>query len=233
MFAVFTRRFVVSVSVILALVISITVGVVVVSANTVAPIVEYVIVIDAGHGGVDGGVVGASGLTCEREINLEYAQCLASYFEAMNCKVVMTRTNSNGLYDAFSTNRKKDDMLKRQEIINNVNPDIVISLHQNGYVLPNQRGIGTFFNPENSASEELANYIQQRFIEKIDYARELALSGDYFILNCTPYTSVLIECGFLTNPEEEILLQQEVYKETVCYEIFCAVIGYLVVEKNL
>ena len=211
---------------------SITVGVYINNASTVTPVYDYVIVIDAGHGGIDGGVVGASGQTKESDINLEYALCLATYFNSMNCKVVQTRTTQDGLYSMFSTNKKMDDMKKREEIINNAEPDIVISIHQNGFVLENQRGIGTFFNPNVEGSQELAEFMQSRFQATFEYARVSALAGDYFILNCSPYNSVLVECGFLTNPEEEILLNTEEHKLKVCYQIFCSIIGYLITSRT-
>jgi len=197
------------------------------------PMYEYTIVIDAGHGGIDGGVVGVSGETKESDINLEYALRLGEYFESMSVNVVYTRTTKDGLYSAFSDNKKADDMKERQKIIEKAKPDLVISIHQNGYISPNQRGITAFFNPKIEASKQLATIMQDRFKENIEHARSEALAGDYYILNCTNYVGVLVECGFLTNAEDEALLKTKEYKEKVCYQIFSSVIKYLVMNDIL
>ena len=195
--------------------------------QTSTPKVQYCVLIDAGHGGIDGGVVGYSGKTKESDLNLKYSMCLGEYFEGLNCKVVYTRSNENGLYSEFATNKKVDDMKKREQIIKDNKPDLVISIHQNGYVLPDQRGITAFYKINHNASRELANCIQNRFKEKLEYARSEALEGDYYILNCSNTTSVLIECGFLTNPDDEILLTNIDYMNKVCHEIFSACVLYL------
>lgn len=193
-----------------------------------SPRYSYTVVIDAGHGGVDGGVVGFNGNVKESDLVLEYAKCLGEYFNSLEINVVQTRTTKEGLYSSLARNKKQDDMKKRQEIIFKARPDIVISLHMNGYVLSSQRGITAFFNASNESGKVLAMTMQDRFKQTIDHARSEALSGDYFILNCTNFTSVLIECGFLTNEEEEQLLITNEYKEKVCFAIFSATLSYLI-----
>lgn len=197
------------------------------------PLKKYCVVIDAGHGGIDGGVVGYSGKTNERDINLIITKKLGSLFNAMGFKVVYTRVNENGLYDSNATNKKADDMKKRIQIINNANADLVISIHQNGYTLPSQRGITAFYKSGQDASKNLADTLQNRFKENIEYARSEALMGDYYILNECKSMCVLVECGFLTNPEEEILLQDEKYQQEICFEIFSGCIQYLVSKGDI
>ncbi|MGN1227274.1 MAG: N-acetylmuramoyl-L-alanine amidase [Christensenellales bacterium] len=203
------------------------------SINVSTPITQYVVVIDAGHGGIDGGVVGASGKTKESDINLAYSLCLGAYFEGLNFKVVYTRKDDNGLYSEFAKNKKVDDMKKREEIINNANADLVISMHQNGFTLPDQRGITAFYKINHQNSKDLADCIQARFQKNLEYARAEALPGDYFILNCTNTLSVLIECGFLTNPDEEVLLNDKNYMNKVCHEIFSACVMYFIESHML
>ena len=232
MFCVLKKKNIIFVSIAIIIAMSASLGGYFISSNS-KPIYEFTIVIDAGHGGIDGGVVGASGTTKESDINLEYALCLESYFKSLNINVVQTRRTKDGLYGAFSENKKIDDMKKREEIITNANADVVISIHQNGYVLPNQRGICAFFNPKVETSKGLAVFMQDVFKERLDNARKEALCGDYFILNCTDRTSVLVECGFLTNPDDEKLLLTSEYKEKVCYSIFTAVVGFLVENAHL
>ena len=184
-----------------------------------------VVVIDAGHGGIDGGCEGVSGTT-ERVINLEYAKTLKSYFENYGYKVVMTRENLDGLYSNFSSNKKKDDMLARKKIIENANADVVISIHMNAFPLQSSRGAQVFYSKEHEVSKKLAECIQDVFIENLPKARKNADVGDYYLLNCSNIPSVIVECGFLSNPEEEQLLLSENYREKLCYSIMCGVAKY-------
>lgn len=203
------------------------------STNVYSPKYNYTIVIDAGHGGVDGGVVGFSGESIESDLTLKYAKCLASYFSSIEVNVVQTRTTKEGLYSSLASNKKQDDMKKRQEIIFSTKPNLVLSLHMNGYVLPSQRGIMAYYKDSDENSKTLANTLQERFLQNIPHARKEALAGDYFILNCSNYTSVLIECGFLTNEEEEKLLTSDDYMHKVCFEIFTATFSYLVENAKI
>ena len=230
---VFKKKNVIILALCIIAVLTVSLGSYFIQVNANRPIYDFTIVIDAGHGGIDGGVVGYSGETKESDINLEYALCLESYFKSLNINVVQTRKTKDGLYGAFSSNKKIDDMKKREQIIDDANADIVISIHQNGYILPDQRGICAFFNPNVQTSQDLATYMQDVFKENLDNARQEALAGDYFILNCTDRTSVLIECGFLTNPDDEKLLNTTEYKEKLCYTIFSAVVGYLIENTQL
>ena len=186
----------------------------------------YSIVIDAGHGGIDGGSEGFNG-TKESEINLAYAKTLEQYFKDFGFKTTMTRTNENGLYSPFASNKKKDDMQKRKEIIENVKPDIVISIHMNSFALSTSRGAQVFYNKDNENSKLLADQIQKQFVQNLVKPRQTTQKGDYFILNCTSIPSVIVECGFISNQEEETLLNTDIYREKVCYSILCGVVSYL------
>lgn len=197
------------------------------------PLLNYCVVIDAGHGGIDGGVEGYSGENCERDINLQFALKLGELFKAMKVDVVYTRLDNNGLYDENATNKKVDDMNKRIKLIEENNANLVISLHQNGYTSSEQRGISTFYKGGQTASENLAKTLQSRFKQNIEHARSEALEGDYFILNECSALCVLVECGFLTNPEEEQLLVNGEYQDKICFEIFTGCIQYLVAKGDL
>lgn len=175
-----------------------------------------IIVIDAGHGGSDGGSVSPFSGIDENHINLEYAKTLQQIMQNIGFKVVMTRENLNGLYPLYSSNRKKDDMKKRKQIIQKSDACLVVSIHMNSFPLQSCFGCQTFYNPENQASIILATNIQEMFKKNLSNARKSAQSGDYFILNCTDKPSVLIECGFLSNKEEEKLLQTDQYRNTLC-----------------
>ena len=183
------------------------------------------IVVDAGHGGIDGGSVGYSGTT-ERVINLDYAKTLKKYLESYGFNVVMTRENLDGLYSAYSTNKKKDDMMERKKIIEDANADLVISIHMNSFPLQSCRGAQVFYNPESEISKSLAESIQSTFVTNLPNARKNIDVGDYYMLNCTNVPSVIVECGFISNAEEEKLLLNEEYREKLCYSILCGVVKY-------
>ena len=185
------------------------------------------IVIDAGHGGRDGGSEGTLPGSNERELNLLYANTLKKYLEEYGINVVMTRTTTAGLYSAFSSNKKKDDMEKRRQIIQKANADMVISIHMNSFPLKSCRGAHVFYNPDNEVSKNLANEIQSSMYSSLSYAKNNPGVGDYYILTCTDVPAVIIECGFLSNPEEELLLLSTEYREKVCYAILCGIIKYL------
>ncbi|MDD4815758.1 MAG: N-acetylmuramoyl-L-alanine amidase [Clostridia bacterium] len=193
------------------------------------PLNLYTIVIDAGHGGIDGGSVGVNTGKDENYINLQYALTLQGIFEKYNIKIVMTRTNLNGLYNNFSDNKKLDDMEKRKKIIDQSNADLVISIHMNSFPLSSCKGAQVFFSNNNEPSQKLATCIQEIFIYTLPNARQEALVGDYYLLNNFKIPSVIVECGYLSNPEEELQLLKSEYKELVCYSIFIGVLKFLAV----
>ena len=189
------------------------------------PMWKAVIVIDAGHGGIDNGSVGYSG-SYESELNLKYAFCLKKYCQDFGYKVVLTRTNENGLYSPFAQNKKKDDMQKRKEIIENASPDIVVSIHMNSYPEEYCRGAQVFYNKQSESGKMLADCIQKQFVSNLVKARKSADVGDYYICNATNYTSVICECGFISNKQEEDLLKSDDYCNQVCYSILLGIMSY-------
>ena len=190
-----------------------------------SPKTRYTVVIDAGHGGIDGGSVGKSGI-CEAVINLSYAKCLKEYLVDFGFNVVMTRSTDDGLYSPFAKNKKKDDMKKRKEIIENSGTDFVVSIHMNSYDSSSQ-GAEIFYGENDEPSRNLALNIQKYFSKYLKNARQEIKVGDYYILNAIKAPSVLVECGYLSNPQEEALLLTEDYKKEVCYSILLGILGYL------
>ena len=102
----------------------------------------------------------------------------------------------------------------------------------NKFTQSSENGAQVFFEQGNKESEELANSIRDILVANFDNARKLTLAGDYYILNQTEPIGVIVECGFLSNPTEEKLLQQEEYQNKMCYSIFCGIINYLGVANN-
>ena len=191
-----------------------------------SPKTKYTVVIDAGHGGIDGGSVGKNSGICEAVFNLNYANCLREYLQDFGFNVVMTRTTDSGLYSPFASNKKKDDMKKRREIIENANADFVISIHMNSYSSKSQ-GAQVFYGKDDEPSKKLADNLQTYFIKYLEKARKETKVGDYYMLNAIKAPSVLVECGYLSNPNEETLLLKEDYKKEVCYSILLGVLAYL------
>ena len=186
-----------------------------------------VIVIDAGHGGVDGGSVGRSTGIKESELTLSYALNLSRQLSTLGINVILTRNGEMGLYDPKAGNLKKSDMQKRKQIIDEAKPDLVISIHMNSFPLSSGRGAQVFYKKQNEKGKVLAEDIQQQFISSLPYARKDAKAGDYFIVNCTDIPAVIVECGFLSNPQEEKLLVSKEYQDKVCYSIVCGVLSFL------
>lgn len=170
--------------------------------------------------------MGASGIT-ESTLNLEYAKTLRRYFSEYGFNVIMTREGENGLYSAFSKNKKKDDMQKRKQIIENSGANFVISIHMNSFPTGSSRGAQVFYAKDNNVSKSLADCIQTEFLRTLIKPRKNSSVGDYYILSCTNVPSILIECGFVSNAEEENLLISKDYREKLCYSILCGSIMYL------
>jgi N-acetylmuramoyl-L-alanine amidase len=182
----------------------------------------FCVVIDAGHGGRDLGASGPSGTT-ERDINLRIARFLKADFEARGVKAVLTRKNDFSLADINARNQKKSDMEARRKIIEKTKPDLVISIHLNTYPNASVRGMQTFYAGE--SSKKYADAIQTQFNNTSLLVNRRATQGDYFILDCTAYPSVLVECGFLSNAEEEELLDTQEYQKMIAQIIAKGVTG--------
>ena len=194
--------------------------------KTLSPKSKYIIVIDAGHGGIDGGCEGATTGITEANLNLDYAKCLKQKMEDFGFGVVMTRSSESGLYNPLANNKKRDDMKKRKQIIENANADFVISIHMNSYS-SNSCGAQVFYGKDDEPSQFLASNIQKHFVANLQDARQEIKVGDYYMLNAIKAPSVLVECGYLSNPKEEALLITEEYKNEVCYSILLGVLEYL------
>lgn len=193
---------------------------------------EFTIVIDAGHGGIDGGVTGVNTGTPEAGLNLDIAKRLKNSFEGAGIGVVLTRATSAGLYGHATEGMKAKDMKARAAIIASVKPDLVISIHQNAFPLHGERGAHVFFRKDSQPSREYALRIQQQLKENLPCSDRVPQAGDYYILNCTDVPAVLVECGFLSNPEDEANLLKEEYREKVAHHIFLGVMSLYVSKSD-
>ena len=196
--------------------------------NTFSSSRKFTVVIDAGHGGIDGGASGIVTGVRESDINLLIAKNLKSLFENSGFNVVMTRDSDEGLYGTTDPGFKKRDLKKREEIINGSLADLCVSIHLNVYSSSSRRGAQTFFNKDYPESKKLADIIQAR-INGMSMSPRLcnALSGDYYLLNTCKIPTVIVECGFLSSPDDEKLLISESYRLQISEAIFRGSIDYL------
>jgi len=186
------------------------------------------VVIDAGHGGIDNGVTGKYTGVKESQLNLIISKKIGALFEDAGIEVVYTRNTESGLYGVATASLKRKDMQKREEIIKKTNPNLVLSIHMNYYSMPSRRGAQVFYKADDDKGKNLARFIQNELNEMPDASRECSiLSGDYYILNCTNFPSALVECGFLSNMEDEKLLTNSTYQDNISYTIFKGAMGFL------
>lgn len=187
------------------------------------------IVLDAGHGGIDGGVVGRSTGIKESDLNLAIVYKLKDCLEVMGFRVELTRKTEAGLYGTTAKGFKKRDMQRRKEIIEEADPDLLISIHQNFYPTRNTRGGQVFYGKEQTGSRRLAFTLQEN-INRL-YAEEnargrAAASGQFFILQCANCPAVIVECGFLSNTEDERLLLSEQWQADLAKTLADGVMDY-------
>lgn len=191
------------------------------------------IAVDAGHGGYDGGAVGRVSGVPEKGLNLDVAQRLEKLLRAQGADVVMTRTGDYALCDENPPIRKKlQDMQRRAEIIRLNDADMVISIHMNEYAGRSESGPQVFYREGCPAGRLLAGAIQAAMIRGLKPAKERpALGGDYYILTLG-VPSVLVECGFLSNREEEQKLLGEDYRQRVAQAIAQGVMDWQALEAQ-
>lgn len=201
--------------------------------QTAAASIRMTIVIDAGHGGIDGGVIGVNTKVKESDVNLAIARLLQAQFEEAGFVVVQTRPTEAGLYGTATEGYKKRDMKKRAEIISHSQPAAVISIHQNSFPLSSRRGAQVFFRETSESSRTLACSIQTALNAMPECVRKsAALVGDYYILNCSDYPSVIVECGFLTNAADEALLLSQEYRERIAETVCAGTLAYLAAASS-
>ena len=176
------------------------------------------------------GASSASGIT-ENTINLSIALKLKTILEDVGTNVILTRSDENGIYEEDKTTiheKKVSDLKKRVEIGNSSNADIFVSIHLNKIEQSKYYGWRTFYKKGDKNAEVLAKAIQKQIKESVgrENKREaLTISGKYIIDNVKIPTTI-VECGFLSNPEEERLLQQEEYQNKLALGIFMGIIEY-------
>lgn len=191
-----------------------------------------VIILDAGHGGFDGGCVSAEGVP-EKGINLSILLRLRDMLEISGYEVEVTRDSDVSIHDKGIeglANQKSSDMDNRLALFNKYDNAVCISIHQNQFTDPVYNGAQMFYSSTDSRSEELARSIQSSFVELLqpDNKREIKLCGkELFLCYYSENPTVMVECGFLSNPEEAALLNTEEYQEKVALTIFNGISNFV------
>ncbi len=193
--------------------------------TSIRPANKYCVVLDAGHGGIDGGSVGESGIF-ERDLNLSVTQKIKGLLNTLNIDVVETRKTQDGLYGEFAHGFKQKDMKERKKIIDSSNADLVVSIHMNYFKDSSAHGAQVFYKPGCLKSKTLAGTTQNLFQKNLFKARKEPLKGDFFILTCSEKPGILVECGYLSNREEEALLISQEYQNKLAYQIFCGIVSF-------
>ncbi len=208
-----------------------------VSEVNALPASNKTIVLDAGHGFPDEGAVGFYGTT-EQAINLSISLKLQKLIEQSGAKVILTRSDENGIYSTDSEsirNKKVSDIKNRVDIANNSDADIFISIHLNKYPSSSKyRGWQTFYQKDNDESKKIAENIQDYLNKNIEYDnnRKILPISDVYIMEHINIPSVIVECGFLSNEEETRLLNTEEYQNKIAWGIFIALQDYFY-EKGM
>ncbi len=194
-----------------------------------------VVVIDAGHGGEDGGA--SANDVLEKDINLSISLKLRDMLTAAGVEVVMTREEDKSIYDesAGTTREKKvSDLHNRADIINSSENNILVSIHQNKFEQSKYSGTQIFYSKNNPQSELLAESIRKSVTGLIqpDNKRELKpAESSIYILDTATVPAVIVECGFISNEEEAKLLSDDNYQQKMAFAIFCGIMNRLSVQK--
>lgn len=196
-----------------------------------------VIIIDAGHGGIDGGTHSADG-TLEKDINLNIALKLKDILQSFGIKVITTRETDESIHsDGVQgiRNQKISDIKNRLHIIETTENAVFISIHQNYYTQPKYNGAQIFYSKNNPLSEILAQSIRGAIINNLqkENTREIKKSGkEIYLLNSATVPAVMVECGFLSNKAEADLLKTEDYQQKMAFFIAMGIIDYLKITEE-
>ena len=186
------------------------------------------VVIDAGHGGDDPGKIGING-ALEKDINLRIVQQLKQYLESDGVSVVLTRETEDGLYDSSAFNKKVQDMKRRIEKIEQTDPVLTVSIHQNSYPEEYVHGAQVFYYNGSPGGQQLADLIQRQLVKDLDPEnhRQIKPNDSYYLLKKTKGTIVIVECGFLSNAAEAEKLCDETYQDRVAWSIHKGILQYI------
>ena len=232
------RRFIKSVKIIALLLVFAMVGAIAMrflsgraAASASSEASERVIVIDAGHGGEDSGAIGVNG-AYEKDLNLQIAMMLGEELASRGYTVVYTRTEDRMLYlpeENIKGMRKISDLKNRCKVTENYENCILVSIHMNSYGSSKYSGLQVYYTDSDPESLQLATKIQNAVREELqpNNKRQVKNGSSLYLLENASATSVLVECGFLTNDAECEKLSQKEYQKQLSFSIICGIIEYI------
>lgn len=168
------------------------------------------IILDAGHGGVDAGA--QNGKIIEKELNLILVKKLEKELVSRGSTVYLTRTNDKDL-STTTVNRKRNDLYNRAKYINDISPDMYVSIHLNSTTSSNWKGFQVFYTNKNKENKLIASTITEHISQNISNVREIKQDNTYYMYKYITSPGILIEAGFISNPNENYLLRQEWYQD--------------------
>ena len=193
----------------------------------------FTVVIDPGHGGFDPGKVGCDG-TLEKDINLSISFKLKELLEKEKVTVLMTREEDKAVGDASGEISKKQDMSSRVALINTSEADLAVSIHQNSFTNAASKGAQVFYHTSSLEGAALAKQIQEEIKQTLQDGNKRMEKADntYYMLKKTSCPLVIVECGFLSNYEETVLLKDEAYQRKIAEGIAGGIMKYLEEKKK-
>lgn len=196
------------------------------------PVTNKVIILDAGHGGIDPGKLSNDKLIQEKDVNLSITLKLRELLESSGAVVVLTREDDSSLYveDGTKTIRQKynENLKNRKKIIQESKANMFVSIHSNAFTESKYYGAQTFYPKGKEDSYQLSKTIQNELKRVVDNTnnREIKATDDIYVLKDNDIPSVLIECGFLSNDKEAKLLNDEAYQERIAWAIYVGIQKY-------
>lgn len=195
-----------------------------VKAYTNQELLGKVIYLDAGHGGLDPGTIYKN--IYEKDINLQLCEKLQKILEESGAIVYQTRYGDYDLSNNYTTSRKKSDLNNRAKIINESGADIYISIHLNSINSSNWSGAQVFYDDVNSQNKIFANIMQKELKADLKTSREVKEIKDILLNRKVKVPGILIEAGFLSNPNDRYKLRQDDYQEKIAMSIKKGIIKY-------
>lgn len=202
------------------------------------PLSGTIIALDPGHGGPDGGATGkVQGETAvEKDVALQISLYLRDFLQEAGALVIMTREDDQDLADPGTrglSKRKTQDLHRRARLVNESSADLLISIHLNAFPSKRWSGAQTFYFPGRKESGEVASLIQNEIKRTLQNTnREPQKRSSVYILKSVDIPAVMVEVGFLSNPEEAALLTSEEYQKKMANAIYQGILRYYSGEKT-
>ncbi len=192
------------------------------------------VILDAGHGGVDSGAVSVSGAE-EKHLNLALTKKIGAFLQSAGIDVIYTRNGDEMLTSDRGNSRKTKDLLGRIEIAKEHPKAVFVSIHMNTLPIPKYSGLQVFYSDTNTANHPLAQEIQNTvsaLLQPQNSRKAKNAGGKIYILDRIEQPAVLIECGFLSNAEEDQLLQNEEYQSRLAFAVSRPILDFILPSEE-